>query len=523
MADVTSSIGRASRRPTAPALLWCPPFERDYRRSGEVMKARIETAARDLHRRSTADPPGWRSAYNRVQSFRQPNGKKPLEVDLGGGPRMVVADFDGVVVLWRAGNHETTTRAALGALPDISACSPVPEAFRDRPATRFFPADEDLGIRFSDRLPEQLRDWFYTLDDQQAGIAEDVAESVVDAVLGDRRVIHVIAGGPGTGKTTLLAWLLKHLGCPEAGGFDLNIRLSFPSGVVEQLASVTGWSLEDLQLDLVGATDVTALADRLRNLARVGPARMPDADPQVVLVDDPPSLHAVSQLAERHPSSSIIAGFDPLQLNDSVTDEEFDTWVASHGVSSHWLNVAYRQKEAVAKAAHKVATVVADSSPFLAENKKIDYSTARALITARCNDVVFANPSGRVRLVEHPEGRDWQRFWRDLATLRGEGKLWTHWPPLLIVKDPKADVPAAWERDAEAVSRSLPNRTVALDRVCDIKGLEFQHALLLLARDTFTSLEQGFVGSGRRSYDLFRLLRIPFSRAKDSMTTFVLA
>lgn len=55
MANATSSIALAGR-PTAPAFLWCPSFERDYRRSGEVMKARVETAARDLHRRGLADP-----------------------------------------------------------------------------------------------------------------------------------------------------------------------------------------------------------------------------------------------------------------------------------------------------------------------------------------------------------------------------------------------------------------------------------------------------------------------------------
>ena len=54
-----------------------------------------------------------------------------------------------------------------------------------------------------------------------------------------------------------------------------------------------------------------------------------------------------------------------------------------------------------------------------------------------------------------------------------------------------------------------------------IKGLEFQHVFLILDRATHDTLESGFEGSGVRVYDSRRLLRIPFSRAKDSLVTFV--
>jgi hypothetical protein len=54
-----------------------------------------------------------------------------------------------------------------------------------------------------------------------------------------------------------------------------------------------------------------------------------------------------------------------------------------------------------------------------------------------------------------------------------------------------------------------------------IKGLEFQHVLMLLSEKTFAMLYSGFSGSGQRGYDLIRLYRIPFSGAKDSLVTFV--
>ena len=54
-----------------------------------------------------------------------------------------------------------------------------------------------------------------------------------------------------------------------------------------------------------------------------------------------------------------------------------------------------------------------------------------------------------------------------------------------------------------------------------IKGLEFQHVVLLLSPSRYHAAESGFTGSGLRLYDEYRLLRIPFSRAKDSLAVFV--
>jgi hypothetical protein len=54
-----------------------------------------------------------------------------------------------------------------------------------------------------------------------------------------------------------------------------------------------------------------------------------------------------------------------------------------------------------------------------------------------------------------------------------------------------------------------------------MKGLEYQHVLLVINRSLFEELESGFEGSGRTIYHARRMLRIPFSRAKDSLVTFV--
>lgn len=44
---------------------------------------------------------------------------------------------------------------------------------------------------------------------------------------------------------------------------------------------------------------------------------------------------------------------------------------------------------------------------------------------------------------------------------------------------------------------------------------------MLLGRDLYDRTNAGFEGSGQAEYNRYRLFRIPFSRAKDSLATFV--
>ena len=45
---------------------------------------------------------------------------------------------------------------------------------------------------------------------------------------------------------------------------------------------------------------------------------------------------------------------------------------------------------------------------------------------------------------------------------------------------------------------------------------------IILSADLRHELEAGFTGSGRQIYEERRLLRIPFTRAKDSLAVFVI-
>ncbi len=94
----------------------------------------------------------------------------------------------------------------------------------------------------------------------------------------------------------------------------------------------------------------------------------------------------------------------------------------------------------------------------------------------------------------------------------------TGWPPLLVVVDASVTMPPRWARDLAGIA----NHVVSLTAVHDVKGLEYQNVVILVGTDRFVDLQAGFSGTGRRLYNEYRLLRIPFSRAKDSLAVFVL-
>lgn len=460
-------------------------FIKDYRRASPGLQHLAEQEFQVLLRRVDNHPQTWMQQVERVEGIADKS--RVLELKCGGGPRLLVHN-PGPLVLWRLGNHEITTEAQRGRLPVSTDWSDPPPLFQRGRRFRFLPPDSDEGLAVYG--PELLREWTYWLAPEQMEVAEAIAASVEAAVCSGARVAHAIFGGPGTGKTTVLTWLLKELGTATNAGAQLAIRLDAPESVVNMLENSTGW--------------------RLRQLAEVD-------SPDVILVDDPASTHAIDELLSDYPNASVIAGFDPLQMVDSIRDEDLDRWAASTAVKSWWLSTCFRQKEVVGKAARHVSETIAKSSPFLAENKKARFSAERSGLTTRTNSVEFVNPAGIVKTFIDPSFQEWDAHVRFLLDRQRRGELWRHWAPLLLVRDPSADIPEEWVYRLDPISL----HRISTDHLLRAKGLEYQHAIVILGEDLHHKLETGFQGSGQNGYARLRLFRIPYSRPKDSLATFV--
>ncbi|MBS1848155.1 MAG: ATP-binding protein [Actinobacteria bacterium] len=470
-----------------------PTFLRDYRKAGVSLQTLAEGAVHDLLRRAQADAGGWRRHYDRVAGL----DGRVLEIDLAGGPRMLAID-NGELILWRMGDHSLVKKVAQDRPPWPEQSQPLPRQFELDTRVSLFPDDDDRG--FIDFANENTADWIYWLDDEQSAAAEWLETSILESWDNGVPLHAGLLGGPGTGKTTILVWLLKQLALVEEDGLGMRLKLKAPPSVVNQIENSTGWDLSSYVL--VGSS----IADG-----------HPRDAPEVILVDDPGSLEDLKLLMTGFPWSSVVFGFDPLQMADSVTDDALDAFEDSCAVETFWFSSCYRQKEAVGEAAMHVAQVVAASSPFLREDKKQRHASDRAILTGKVNNLEFVNPSGAIQTTRDPDWNEWEEYWRYIYRLRRQGRLWNHWPPLLVVQDPLADINPTWLARIDAVS----SHRCSTDDLQQVKGLEYQHVLMTLGETLYSNIDSGFEGSGQYSYNRFRLFRIPFSRAKDSLTTFV--
>ncbi|MFW5471101.1 hypothetical protein ACOCJ4_13770 [Knoellia sp. CPCC 206435] len=409
------------------------------------------------------------------------------EIKISGGDRMLVHWDTKKLVLLDTGGHETVPRYDAAKLRfDLEYCSPAPPDLLQRPLfqTR---ARGELYAAPNGHFPGENEGlWAVHLDDEQGALFD----CAYDALRGEEPSVHVFAGGPGTGKTAILASLLS-------AALDLGneVRLSAMAGVVDYL---------EFSTDLPVADHLGTAWDSV----------------DVLLLDDPNSLYEVQQASRSVLSGRVrflAIGVDPMQLNDSVTDSEWESWAAGCHAQVGWLRDCYRQKEEIADLVLPVIRAAALSGPSSAQGENLDYAASRRRLLDRSGNLRFVNPNGYVRVYREPSIDDVRG---ELARLRiGESSLWKHWPALLLVSDNESD--ASLIEEVRSQSDWLFIETISLEEALRVKGVEFQHGFVFMSQLRFQDLQSGVAGDGERAVADLRLSRIPLTRARDSLVFFV--
>ena len=448
----------------------------------------IEGAVHDFVRSFRSNSTRCLQSYDRISG-----GKDDfLEIDVAGGPRLIAALREDVLYLLDTGNHEITGRWAGRRMPKLSDAQPAPPQFLPESPAGFFSRVPNKGrSHFANEFDPE---WLYFLDAQQAEVLHTILDRVQDGLLSRGSGVFWIVGGPGTGKTCLLLNLLKWA---VDAKLKVSIRLSQP--VADYIQRSVGKTLGKV-VDVTEG-DNTGGGDKL----------------DLLLVDDPSTLRAVRSSMNRVVDRTVrfvVVGFDPLQMRDSLTDDEFSQLSREYDVSVLRLQACYRQKENVGRASAKVADAIAASTPFLAQDKIQRYRNDREKLTSLANKLRFPNPKG---YVDVHLGATEDHVATEVRRILGGDPLWRHWPPLLVVVDEGLSLPGVWKRAWSKV-RCVE---AGLNSLEDLKGIECQHCFMVIGRDLYEAVERGFKGSGQSVYNERRLLRIPFSRAKDSIVTFV--
>jgi DNA replication protein DnaC len=412
-----------------------------------------------------------------------------VEIPISGGCRLLAHYSQSGLLMCDIGAHEVVPRYSDQKYKtDARTAKEAPPEFFPNNRTSFFHRNPDPNI--TTKYHEEISpDWVYFLDKTQKGIRD----KIVNTVLKFDSTSHFIIGGPGTGKTCILLSLLE-----EFVAVDYRVGILFSNDLlVEYIESSTRENISQY---------------------RVSYDAVPPLD--LLLVDDPTYSLLKNSLSLRTGVrvKTIVTAFDPLQLDKPILDVELERLRKENKVNIHHLNECYRQKENVGRAAKVVFDAIAKSSAFLARAKKKADRESRREVTRLANDLDFVNPGGYT--IEYTDSTV-----NDVRTevnriLRFPHLMWTHFPGLLLLTHGSIDLSDACLLELNPLIQRGYVKQLPLSNVNRVKGPEFQHVFIFIERLLYQELNNGFQGTGTKTYEQRRLLRIPFSRAKDSLVIF---
>lgn len=483
-----------------PPIFLSKRFRRAYQKASVPLQRLIEGATHGLVLRFRESRETVKRNYDRLEHLKPQLGL--LEVDVSGANRMVADILEGDIHLLDVGGHETVPRYTFGKyLTDKHQ--------KEAAHSGFWPETISEKLHFFTRNPcehfanfgsEFSPEWLYFLSAQQSEILHETMDTIVTA---DPIAISpiFIVGGPGTGKTSILINLLKH--SVELG---LNARMRCSRRMKEFIIASTPGINPDL-------------------LLVSGDRQMEGID--LLIVDDPETTEVIQReiagWISQNRRMAIAIGFDPCQIQgfdpkkrtSGLDDVTFDKLVEITKANVFGLDECYRQKENVGLATQKALRLLAESTPFLADQKIADFRNQHIGVSSLGHELSFPNPHGYVQVYT-----EWtnEEFNREIERIQRTPQ-WRHWPSTLVVVENANDV-VTLRTDFQ--KGGLACDVIDLNDISQIQGLEYQHLILFITKDTFYDLESGRQGIGQAKYAEFRLLRIPLSRPKDSQVVFVL-
>jgi hypothetical protein len=455
-------------------------FKKKYEKASISLQGLAEGAIHDFVRSYRSNRKTILFKYDRIAHIKTPL----LEIDISGGHRIIAQLKRNNLHLLDIGGHDIVNRYDLTKFNvDILRINSAPKQFFPEYQSKLFIGypDRSVDLKYSEEIyPE----WIYFLEDEQYKVLEDI----FDSILSGGKQIHFILGGPGTGKSCIL----------------LNLLKIFIDGEIN-----TGLVMSDSLISYIEKSTNTTISTYCVDLYNHDPL-------EVMLIDDPQNLKQSINWPEAR--SNVIA-FDPLQLPRDLTDEELDDLLAKRKIKTHELTDCYRQKENVGIETKNIVDIIAKSTPFLRKDKIINFNNKRKKITKLSNDLNFINPHGYTKIYRNANSSDVE-FEVD-RILQYKYLMWNHCPGLLFLFLGGNLTEEMINPIFSSISSSYVKSLFLGSDIESIKGLEFQHVFIFMDHQQLDELELGFKGSGQKTYHERRLLRIPFSRAKDSLVVFV--
>lgn len=455
-------------------------FMKAYTKASISLQGLAEGCVHDFVRRWRSNPKTVSQSYDKLAGLGR---TRILEIDITGAHRMLAKYIEGQLTLLDMGGHEIVNEYSKSKyIQDIDSIQIAPKQFLPEYKSDLFLSlpDKSNNIKYQ---AEASPDWLFFLEVEQ----EKVLLEVINDIETYEETANFILGGPGTGKTCILLNLFKWF-----VDSDYKVGLSISDKLVKYIERSTYINIAEFCID---------------------PLRIREYNIDILLIDDPSSLFQITLSSKLH----TVAAFDPLQLSTDITDVDLERISSELNANMFSLSKCYRQKENVGTQTKKIIDTIAASTPYLDKGKIQDFRGARKQITASSNNLMFINPNGYVQKYPGTTPTDVQI--ELIRILFSKHLFWKHTPSVLILLL-DCILPSSINQALDPIR--IPGQFVELtfNKIEDIKGLEFQHVLIFISQTLYNELNRGFKGAGQKNYNYRRLLRIPFSRAKDSIVVF---
>lgn len=412
-------------------------------------------------------------------------GHEAYELDINRSWRAIVQIRDRGLVLCRVGDHNMILKKRFTLRDFARATKEAPLPFsRMVCESALQPYVEGPSRQLLTALDSR---WLYSLSTQQSEAVEVLYQRVTSGSRGKTQ--FMVSGGPGTGKTVILIQVAEL--------FDWD-----PSRVVFDVS------------DEVATYLAAGLGDRIRRCRAKAWER---TEAQVVLVDDPTDWIDIELAFDEEPASCgrlVVVATDLAQVKDVVEDKQVRAFMKERNVGHINLTECYRQTEKVGRQSLAFLRNISERfTKHIHQDKVSEFARRHRMSIESANSMDFVSPGGYATVVEKAGNEDVLDHLRRISAQ----PLWRQWHPLCLVLDDDLSLNA----NIRARVKDLNGKVVRFSDVEALRGVEYQHVFLVLGRIRLLEvMVKGKSGLSTDDYLTARSMRIPFSRATDSMVVF---
>lgn len=382
------------------------------------------------------------------------------------------------------------SNAQLGKVLD--SLSPVSAGFRKLISEKYEVEVAVESLSGEDRSLydfEPFDEWIRFLDKPQLKVRDEILS---DLVKGTSPGIHVLLGGPGTGKTMVL--------------IDLALEYELATGITPTLRLPAGVKHY-----------VTESGQFLPSLYSSGSS--------VVLIDDPATFEELEKTVVREKAlgHTVVIGIDPTQWHARRTIEKFSKFMNLNDVKRHELSFCYRQGGVVGRqAVALVQKFLSQSSAFAAEERVFAERSLASDWEKLClEDITFADEDGHFNLYENDY--DLETVFFEQLQKAASFQTARNWPKVLIGCPNKNALPDCVKKALERAAVLYPElkpRIREFRQVTEVRGTEYETVLVVIDPSQLQTLRKGVKAASTPDWERATSLLAFFTRAENRLAIF---